>query len=554
MWRHVLFAWPNGDELLRHVGLTPAESKPAAAAPPQVEPGRSVKPEPPLTTKGPPPPVETTEPEGEEFPWEAPLPEDQKPSPDSSLEPTETKEDWESIEGPKEGMAEILEELKLIREQRTAESELVAELKAERTRLQARDVSLGKKIRELELELRQFKTRLQPGVTATSGGGSTFSWQAVPGVEKAKLLKVILAEIKKEDDRFVLREEWADTCMRATDKEVRISKRVADVERELQHPEGVIHHILDELSTIEARRSTHAIEMGGVIFRDITALDAMIAASGQDLSLYCVDMISVLTLASDKFTQVDEGLVNYAAAFKAQFRDYDDGRLCLSFDITYPEYVAQRSKSTEAQLNGGWTWSAAFKTADTVMGSFHNGTQTQLKEYLDRHNTLMTATINSQFPVESHPKINAVLLDQLRRTILYTTGWLESLIPFYRTLLGGGLTEKDSWERVFVYTKNLLDNVRRVRVTATKMTPTTRMWGSMSSSILLEEYAEHRFVEHPKVSSILALTAMEREGHSVSDAVAALKGDRGTIIKHESRLKKLETDLKEMKERNPSLH
>ena len=254
MWRHVLFAWPNRDELLKHVGLTPAESKPAAVAPPQVEPERSVKPEaveqppPKVTTKGPPPPVETTESMGEEFPWEAPLPEEQKPSPDSSLESTETKEDWESIEGPKEDMAKILEELKLIREQRTVEGELVAELKAERTRLKARDVSLGKKIRELELDLRQLKTWLQSGVTGTSGGGSTFSWQAVPGVEKAKLVKVILSEIKKEDDRFVFRDEWADACMRATDKEVRVSKHVADVKRELQHLEGIIHHILDELS------------------------------------------------------------------------------------------------------------------------------------------------------------------------------------------------------------------------------------------------------------------------------------------------------------------
>ena len=46
------------------------------------------------------------------------------------------------------------------------------------------------------------------------------------------------------------------------------------------------------------------------------------------------------------------------------------------------------------------------------------------------------------------------------------------------------------------------------------------MWGSMQTSTLLKDYAKYNFVDHPKVSSLLALTAMHKEGLLVKKLTA----------------------------------
>ena len=39
------------------------------------------------------------------------------------------------------------------------------------------------------------------------------------------------------------------------------------------------------------------------------------------------------------------------------------------------------------------------------------------------------------------------------------------------------------------------------------------MWGSMQTTVLVEEYAVSNFIDHPKISSMLALSFMQKKGY-----------------------------------------
>jgi len=79
------------------------------------------------------------------------------------------------------------------------------------------------------------------------------------------------------------------------------------------------------------------------------------------------------------------------------------------------------------------------------------------------------------------------------------------------------------------------------------------IWGSFKATNWAEEFKRQKFIEHPKVVSILALTSIEREGKSVADAIASAKGDNEAIVKVVKRVQAIETQLKTLKTKNPDL-
>ena len=66
------------------------------------------------------------------------------------------------------------------------------------------------------------------------------------------------------------------------------------------------------------------------------------------------------------------------------------------------------------------------------------------------------------------------------------------------------------------------------------------VWGSMQTTMLLEDYAKYNFVNHPKVSSMLALAAMRKEGLSVKKLTADFNRLNGQGQGWERRLKVVE--------------
>jgi hypothetical protein len=73
------------------------------------------------------------------------------------------------------------------------------------------------------------------------------------------------------------------------------------------------------------------------------------------------------------------------------------------------------------------------------------------------------------------------------------------------------------------------------------------IWGSFRTTKLLEEYQRLKFYQHPHVSTMLALTSLQREGKKVETTLSTL----GTLTKDVKNMKtkfgQLERDFKGFK-------
>jgi aminoglycoside phosphotransferase len=128
-----------------------------------------------------------------------------------------------------------------------------------------------------------------------------------------------------------------------------------------------------------------------------------------------------------------------------------------------------------------------------------------------------------------------------------------SLTPLFKTMKIGGLSHPEAWSRVLVYTKSLLEDIKSVRALSAEKDCAAMIWGSFRTAELLKEYTRLRWVQHPQVSSILALTSMQREGKALTDAVATMGTQATTLKKHTTDLKQVQDDYKQLKRSNPSL-
>ena len=66
------------------------------------------------------------------------------------------------------------------------------------------------------------------------------------------------------------------------------------------------------------------------------------------------------------------------------------------------------------------------------------------------------------------------------------------------------------------------------------------MWGSMQTTVLVEEYAINNFIDHPKISSMLALSSMQKEGLLLKKLAIDLNRHFGAAVAVEKRLKAAE--------------
>ena len=85
---------------------------------------------------------------------------------------------------------------------------------------------------------------------------------------------------------------------------------------------------------------------------------------------------------------------------------------------------------------------------------------------------------------------------------------------------------------MLVYTEARFGDIKTVRALSTEKDCGTMIWGSFCTTELLSEYMCLHFIQHPQISSILALPSLQREGKSIDEAVAALPNDQKAITKH----------------------
>lgn len=168
---------------------------------------------------------------------------------------------------------------------------------------------------------------------------------------------------------------------------------------------------------------------------------------------------------------------------------------------------------------------------------------------------MVQVAIDAEFPMDVKPKFNAILSDNLRRSTEQAICWADSLLPFHRTLTKGGLSTSEAWDRGLIMTKGVFETVTVLRAVSTEASCANYIYGSFRCTAKLDEYVLHKFIEHPRVTSLLALTSMEREGKTIAEAIEKLNEgkDKVNVKTLENKIKKLETDFKNLKDKNPSL-
>ena len=109
------------------------------------------------------------------------------------------------------------------------------------------------------------------------------------------------------------------------------------------------------------------------------------------------------------------------------------------------------------------------------------------------------------------------------------------------------MSPKDSWIRCLAYAKQVFDVVRSVRALSGQPSAGSYVWASFQTTELFKEYQLHNWGEHPKTSSILARTAMRKEGKALEDLAAKVQSHTTLVNRHAGDIKELQKDVKALK-------
>jgi hypothetical protein len=327
-----------------------------------------------------------------------------------------------------------------------------------------------------------------------------------------------------------------------------LGKRIGKLERHFTDPDGTLAKIEGRVTALEDRRAGESIEQGGKT-RDIGAVAAWVHTFGdKDLFRYCVDMVTLAMLCADPYQTIAEGMANAASAYKVEYNGFTEARISLSYGLTYPENVIKKQEKKKYAAMGGWYWTSTWSSYSVFKGTFNNGAKDAFANSLVKVSRMIQNAIDFAFPVATHPIPHGVFTEQLLLARSWASGWLDALEPLYEILVSSGMSTKEAWERVFIFTKAVFDNVRTVRaLTLDRGNIAGMIWGSFCTTKLLEEYQRLNYYQHPHVSNMLTLTSMQREGKKVEKALATLGTLSKSVEAHHSKIGLLEKDVKALK-------
>lgn len=333
-----------------------------------------------------------------------------------------------------------------------------------------------------------------------------------------------------------------------------IEARITTVEREFTATDGSIPEIRSTLEEWEKRRDNSSSTRGGYTFRDLRDVEALYSViPGDEFYRYFLDIYSYLSLSTEAFTNYEQGVKVHADSIKANFGDVLSGRVRLSYEVPFPSVVITMVENASTVSGGGTKWSPLFMSAETFEDQFRVGSHRRVLQGVERVHDNMASTVDRAFPISGDPskpgtdtrKINMIIQEHNRLGYQQTVAFIESFLPMYKTFKNGGLPSKDAWDRVHVFAREFLAQFQQVRSsTADLSNGAALIWGSFKATDLGEEFRKAKFIEHPKVLSILALTSLEREGKSIADAMAGLQSEKDSITKLGNRIKTIEGQIK----------
>jgi hypothetical protein len=188
---------------------------------------------------------------------------------------------------------------------------------------------------------------------------------------------------------------------------------------------------------------------------------------------------------------------------------------------------------------GGFKWAPGFASRAAFEGPYQNGTRDQMRKGLQAAMRNYQRAVDAKYP--SGPT-RRVFSEMLRIAGTQAVAFVDALIPLADMLETTGMSEADAWERTALYPKALFDAIKLVRVTTVKLKDQggAMLWGSMQTTVLVEEYAINNFIDHPKIASMLALSSMQKEGAMIKKLETDFNRHSGLTAAMEKRLKVVE--------------
>lgn len=354
--------------------------------------------------------------------------------------------------------------------------------------------------------------------------------------------------LMRTDPSYVSRADVEAIAQTAGDSN--LVQRVDDLEKDVYHSAGSVPKLLERVEHLETARAATAIELGGYVFTDDSAVDAWLRSfNDPTINRFCVDFLILLLMAEPKFETVSRGLEQTAAVKKAQFESLDMATIDLSYKMVYPPRILLASEKESAMDTDNVEWAAPFVSHAAFEGTYNNGTHLRLKKSITGVVKALEGGLDAAYPPRLHPKVNAVFKDQLRLSSDQCLSFLDSCTPLQKKIAGGGLPDKECWSRVLVFVKQVFDDVAAVRAVNSEATLGSRVWASFATAHMLKVYQHNNWIEHPKTSSILAITSMRKEGKAIDQMATTLGTHTSTLQSHTAEIKKLK---EEMKKKNPS--
>jgi len=333
-----------------------------------------------------------------------------------------------------------------------------------------------------------------------------------------------------------------------------IEARVAAVEREFSSSDGSISELRATLADWEKRRDSSSSTRGGYTFRDEADVEALTSlVPDPEFYRYFLDIFSYLSLCTEAFSTYEQGITVHANAIKAAFKGVWTSRVRLSYEVPYPEVMIKTIEAADTVSGGGTKWGPMFHSAEAFEDQFRVGAHRRVTQGIENVYELTSAAVDKAFPLigDSHRpgtdtrKINMIIQEHNRLGYQQTIALIDSFLPMHKTFKNGGLSSKDAWERVHVFAREFLAMFQKERVASADLgRPSALIWGTLKATDLGEEFRKAKFIEHPKVLSILALTSLEREGKSIAQAMASIQSEKDSIKALTGRIAKAETTIK----------
>ena len=242
-------------------------------------------------------------------------------------------------------------------------------------------------------------------------------------------------------------------------------------------------------------------------------------------------MKNMLFLCDPAYNTSTEGIEATANAIKAGYKNVSEGIIKTAFSIPYPSILLVGStKGPDSMKDGGIIFAPKVQDPGNWSAGHLGSEKSRLLDAVEKVKKRVLALIQSHYPLGRggrDSEINAVLTALANDSYNHAVGLISSMEPLYKTLTQGGMTSKEAWRRVKLYTKGVFDSIHDVRSLAAEGTPEAMVWAVLCAHRVAGQYHAHQWINHPRVSSILALSALEHEG----DKLAALEKEVESIRK-----------------------